>query len=518
MNSWDCFDTLLARSFNHPGTIFDIVAKKINDPTFPKKRIMAERISRYKTYEDIYSYLREYDPDVEFETEKEYTFPILENWNRVQDGDIIISDMYFSAEQIKSLLRHHGFNKDVKVLVTYGGKHSGRVWDWLRSSRININNHYGDNIYSDVKISRLYDINGVFFGGSLLTTDEQFLYKNNQPFLAALMRRSRLSNPYFRSRSFCIHNRGSFQNIAGHYWIEEIEGRLNYFIMHKNFDDYFLLKSIKYPDVLIRIYFNGEIYLEKENEELILLYKGNWLADPKNYTSESQRLIWIDQSQFNLPLLILISLVLPQDKNLVFSQRDCLFLNKIYNILLDKQAPMLEVSRRGYLNPFSMDYANYLISNTKDSIIIDSHGSGYSANRFFSGFGQPCHLYHIFKHYLNPRQKQLVHSHRDVPLDSRLECLSLGGRTWFCPGRSFEKYNIHSAGPLAGWDNGKAIRDECEHDPVICATIEQNIENVCSYLHLYKKYLYPTNDDILSQLANNLKNTFTDIVVTSIGQ
>lgn len=517
MQSWDCFDTILARSFNEPKSIFDIVGQKIQDPTFSAKRILAERKSKYKTYQDIYNYLPGYDPYVELETEKEHTFPILENWNRIQDGDLILSDMYFSPEEIRELLNHHGFNKDVKILVTYGGKHSGRVWDWLRSCNINIQNHYGDNIHSDVKMSRSNGINGIFFGGSLLTIEEQFLYENNQPFLAALMRRSRLSNPYFKPLSFNFHSCGSFQNIAGHYWMEEVNGKINHFILHKNYEDYFLLKSIYHKDVFVRLYLNGNSYLEKNNK-LIPLYKGTWLDDPTNYISDIQRLIWIDQSQFNLPLLISISFNLPNNKNLVFSQRDCLYLSKIYNILFDKQTEMIEVNRKGYIKPFNQEYINYLIDTTKDTIIVDSHGSGYSASRFFSDARTPFELYHIFKHYLDPKQKKALNFPKDVDMQHALECVSLGGRTWFCPGRSFEKYNIHNTGPLIGWKDGKPIRHNCEHDHIICQTITETINSTCSYLPIYKNYLSPVNNDILSQLSNKLKNTFTDIVVTTIGR
>ena len=37
-NSWDCFDTLIARNLITPSSIFDIVGKKIGDPDFTYKR------------------------------------------------------------------------------------------------------------------------------------------------------------------------------------------------------------------------------------------------------------------------------------------------------------------------------------------------------------------------------------------------------------------------------------------------------------------------------------------------
>ena len=67
MNSWDCFDTLLARAYNTPISIFRIVSDKIKDPTFTNKRIQAEKKSRKKTYEDIYRHLPGYDPQIELD-------------------------------------------------------------------------------------------------------------------------------------------------------------------------------------------------------------------------------------------------------------------------------------------------------------------------------------------------------------------------------------------------------------------------------------------------------------------
>jgi hypothetical protein len=517
MNSWDCFDTLIARSFHSPKSIFDIVGKKIGDLSFTQKRIDAERLSKHKTYEDIYAHLPQYDSTLEIQTEKEYSFPILENWNRVKDGDIIISDMYLSSSQIRDLLDHHGFNKDIRIISTYGGKHSGRVWSSLKNSKINIENHYGDNLHSDIKMSRSFGFNSIFFGGNEFTQEERYLSDNNQYFLAALMRRARLSNPYFAPKSSFIHSAGSFQNIAGHDWIEEIHGQVYLYTLNKNFEDHFLLRNKKYKNTFVKLYFDGTSLVCHDAHTYTPLYKGIWTEDPLNYESPTQRLIWIDQSQFNLPILVLTALALPTDKNLVFSQRDCLYLRQIYNILLEKNSPMLEVCRRSYLKPFSQEYINYIISTTKNSTIVDSHGSGYSSNMFLQTYNHTCDVYHIFKHYLDMTQKKRLGFFEDFEIGHQMECTSLGGRTWFCPGRSFEKYNIHDTGRLIGWQSNAPVRNVPEHDKIIATTIEKAINNTCSFLHLYKDLLV-VNNEILPTLAKKLKNTFTDIVVNTIGK
>lgn len=53
MKSWDCFDTLIARRFVHPHSIFEEVGKRLNIPNFKEIRIQAERLSG-STYENIY--------------------------------------------------------------------------------------------------------------------------------------------------------------------------------------------------------------------------------------------------------------------------------------------------------------------------------------------------------------------------------------------------------------------------------------------------------------------------------
>ena len=517
IKSWDCFDTIIGRNFYSPVSIFEIISKKIDDPTFTDKRIKAEKISKYKTYQDIYKHLPGYDPSIELEIEKKYSFPILENFNRIQDGDIIISDMYFSPEEIRELLDHHNFNKDVKILSTYGGKHSGRVWDWLRSTKIKIKYHFGDNIHSDVRVARQYGFTSVFFGGHPFTEEEQFLNSNGQHMLAALMRKCRLSNPYYMPKSLFYHSNGCFQHIAGHNWIEEINGNIYPYVMHKNFQDHFILKSKKYSKVLVKLYFDGSSFVARDGITFNPLYKGTWEEYPVNYESEIQKLIWADQSQFNIPLIILVALSLPSDKELIFSQRDCLYLQQIYNKILNKNYFMLDVSRIGYLKPFNKEYSEYVLSSTKDKLIVDSHGNGYSANSFFSNTNQSLNLYHIFKHYLDINQKKRLGFPKDIDISSSMECTSLGGRTWFCPGRSFEKFNIHNTGRLIGWENNKAIRDTPEHNPIIASTISQSIDYLCKILDPYIEHLYP-NNSILPILSQKLKTTFTDIVVETIGK
>lgn len=502
MNSWDCFDTLIARAYKNPISIFNIVSRKINDPSFTKKRINAEKLSTKKTYEDIYKFLPQYDQQIELETEKIYSFPIIENLNRVKNGDIILSDMYLSSDQILDLLRYHGLDKDVKILVTYSGKHNGYSWDYLKNNYPKINYHFGDNIKSDIINARNYGFKSVFCAANLFTPEEDFISKTDFT-LATLMRRLRLSNPYFRPRSLYIHKEGSFQNTAGHLWIEEINGNINYFQMFSVFPDHFILKRL-HNSCYVKIYFDGQSFYSENNNDYVPLYDGTWFEDDNNYKKEYQRLIWIDQSQFNLPILCIISKYLSDNKKIIFSQRDCFYLYKIFNTMFPEiECSMLDVSRNGYYHPFNNEYIEYIKNLTKNSLIVDLHGSGGSANKFFNNNDIPFNLYHVCKH---PVRKNTVDN-------NILTWSHFCERKFLCGGRFFEKYNINYIGPLIGWNN-IAIRDHPEHDKIACETILESINNVCKYINYYN---INNNIQLIPSLINKLKYTFTEQFVTTIG-
>lgn len=203
MNSWDCFDTLIARRFYHPKTVFDEVGRRIKDPEFKKKRISAEKASN-KTYADIYARLPEYDPQVELDVELEHNFPIMENMLKVKDGDLILSDMYLPADFVMKLLRNCGLTANVEIIVTPDGKKKGWIWDSVKS-KYTINNHYGDNKRSDVKSAHKHGINGVHTTAYDFNDIERTVYEKDQQ-LACWMRYLRLVCPYTDEHDIKFYN------------------------------------------------------------------------------------------------------------------------------------------------------------------------------------------------------------------------------------------------------------------------------------------------------------------------
>ena len=193
MNSWDCFDTLIARRYFKPKTVFAEVGKRLGIDNFVEQRVAAERASN-KTYQDIYARLPGIDPQVELDVELEHNFPIMENILKVKDGDLILSDMYLPADFVMKLLRNCGLTADVDIIVTPDGKKRGWIWKEVKE-KYNIDNHYGDNEKSDVISAHKHNVNGILDTKTHFTKHEQEVSKRNKH-LALWMRYTRLMCPY----------------------------------------------------------------------------------------------------------------------------------------------------------------------------------------------------------------------------------------------------------------------------------------------------------------------------------
>lgn len=190
MKSWDCFDTLIARRFFHPTSIFDEVAARIGVPDFTARRISAERTSD-QTYQGIYRNLPGIDPDIEQQVEMEHCFPIVENLQQVRDGDIIISDFYNTPQFVESLLRNCGLDRDVKFIVTPAGKNTGKIWPTIKGIEL----HIGDNYHSDVVRAKENHVPALHYTGSFFTDIEKQIYQIDSH-LACWIRYMRLQCPY----------------------------------------------------------------------------------------------------------------------------------------------------------------------------------------------------------------------------------------------------------------------------------------------------------------------------------
>lgn len=206
----DLFDTLLGRWYYYPDSIFKEMEVTLNLDNFTWARKHAENISKVKNLFGIYSTLysfTNYDIplevllNLELDFEKKRTFPILENVEKflIEEKAVIVSDTYYTKEQVIELLSHHNITVENDVYCSYDGKQTGSIWKILKPDL-----HIGDNEHSDCKSPLSHGINVKFYEDSKLNEFEKFLYSNNYKQLAFLMRMLRLSNPYYDDQDLTL--------------------------------------------------------------------------------------------------------------------------------------------------------------------------------------------------------------------------------------------------------------------------------------------------------------------------
>lgn len=392
MNSWDCFDTLVGRRYQTHHAVFDAVGKKLSILNFKELRISAEKKSN-GTYSDIYKHLPGIDPNIEISIDIDHCFPIEENMQKVQDGDIIISDIYYSQEIVEKILRKCGLKKNIKFYVSPDGKRKGNVWKEVGKIEL----HTGDNKKTDVKSPRNFGINSFHYTDSFFNAIEEHISKIDLH-LACWMRLVRLRCPYLDDHS-------------------------------------------------------------------------------KN--------IWQDQTNFNLPILALSSLELP-DKKIAFTYRDSIFWKPIYEKITNKIALRFDSSRKLLNNPTNQ-FKKYVKEQIGDNCIIaDLQGTGKSLLQFFS---EPPEIYFI-----------------GGKLKDHFKLKSISGLR----APAIEKHNCSDQGSLIDWDDTGPIRAELEHDTTVVSIQHRAFEvaiNNIQYFDIQK------NLSILKYLLEKMQGNYTDATV-----
>jgi len=521
--SWDCFDTLIARYYHKPTSIFHLIENITGDSNFTSRRVYAEQICNTKTLNGIYEHLPDHDSELELELEKQYSYPIIENFNRINDGDIIVSDMYLSDEEILSILRYHGLDKNVKIFSTYGRKADGSIWQDLKN-KYNIQYHIGDNIISDVKRVRDNGLKGIYYGGSFLTNHEK-LIERYSPYLAYWIKYIRLNCPYFVPHQTVVLDYGSISYYYGLLWIKESNGEVTILEEIHNDSNKIILRD-KYDNVIFYLHKNenklsiNNEYNNKEQE----LY-AQWLDQPINTNRFDEKILWSEQASYNIPLLINSSYLLP--KNIVFSYRDCYYWKKIYDSIFDTNVPVLESCRNSYYYPYHQEYIDYVLNITKDKVIVDLHGTGYSSGSFFGKLGIDQKILFVSEHSDTIRKNIDVKNlnlcfdqifqediestkfyHNRLASKNGLRC---------CSGTVLEKFNIPPVlGQMVSWEDEKAIRKKSEHDEKICSIFDKVVDECVKSCKVYKSTISGDNDltEVLLKKMNG--NTYCNKVIHSL--
>lgn len=211
MNSFDVFDTLLARRHLTSEPIWPQIEREFNIPGYTQARRSADTGSRILS--EIYDQLvtqgvitKEQHSTVmrrEIELEIDICFPVQVNLDRVAHGDILISDMYLPASAILQLVRSVGLDKQVTLYQSNGDKSQGTVWPKFQGRHAGI--HLGDHPNSDYASPNRAGIHGEHFNPATgLNTIEQELFNSGLANIGLLTREIRLRNnpsqdlkPYF---------------------------------------------------------------------------------------------------------------------------------------------------------------------------------------------------------------------------------------------------------------------------------------------------------------------------------
>lgn len=200
MNTFDVFDTLIARRFFDTKSVWRQMSKEFDIENF--ENIRPEPDDGSRSFQGIYDELERQNKipahlkmclmEREIELEIDNCYGIRENLDKVEDGDLLISDMYLPPQVILQMVRSAGLNKQITIHQSNRDKGTGKIWGILQSAPPNF--HLGDNQHTDVIRPKSFGINTQHYTGSNYTINERWLIDNKLYFIGHLVREVRLSN------------------------------------------------------------------------------------------------------------------------------------------------------------------------------------------------------------------------------------------------------------------------------------------------------------------------------------
>lgn len=209
VQSFDLFDTLIARACITPANLFAEMEANWNLSGFAQQRMAAEQrlaaTGQPFGLDTIYAALRDSGfcdaataqrlRKAEIEAEFDNAIPIAHNMAAVRDHDLVVSDMYLPAPILRGLLQHAGLRRHVHLFASNAGKHSGSIWPQLTDQWLLLH-HTGDHAHSDVAMPQRWGIATRHYTGAALSPTEQFLQSKGLGHTARLIRQLRLANPF----------------------------------------------------------------------------------------------------------------------------------------------------------------------------------------------------------------------------------------------------------------------------------------------------------------------------------
>jgi tetratricopeptide (TPR) repeat protein len=206
IDTWDVFDTLLARYCIEPEEIFKQIAIRFNHSEFIELRERAQNqldaLAKPYNVFDIYDRLGVLLGDAslarrfleaEIEAELDNLIPIQRNLSRLQSNDLLVSDMYLTPEIVqRALLLVTEGRSDLPVVLGNWGKASGLIWPML-GEFYNLRRHHGDNPHADLAMPIARDIVCELITDAQPTEWEAKVRDAGLPELAQTLRQVRLS-------------------------------------------------------------------------------------------------------------------------------------------------------------------------------------------------------------------------------------------------------------------------------------------------------------------------------------
>lgn len=206
VDTWDIFDTLLARYCVEPEAIFEQIARQSGRGDFLALRQQAQaRLDALgKPYNifDIYDSIGEAlgDPAAancllkfEIEAELDNLIPIQRNLVRIGTRDLLVSDMYLPPEVVqRALSLVSGLSANLPVVLGNWGKASGMIWPAL-GEFYNLRCHHGDNPHADHAAPMGRGIACEMVTDARLNSWEQQVRDSGLPDLARVLRQVRLA-------------------------------------------------------------------------------------------------------------------------------------------------------------------------------------------------------------------------------------------------------------------------------------------------------------------------------------
>lgn len=208
VDTWDVFDTLIARRCVAPEGVFALVEAQLGRPGWAAARqqigdLAWQRGGDY-TLADLHQQLAadprfagtaELSMQLECAAEISQVVPIKANIRRLQAGDMLVSDMYLPAATIRAMLDVAGVSRGHPLIVTPRGKHDGWLFDRLLD-HYRLRCHHGDNPVADRWQPARRNIATDLVTIAQPNEPEKMLQQLGLGWLAQWMRALRLANPF----------------------------------------------------------------------------------------------------------------------------------------------------------------------------------------------------------------------------------------------------------------------------------------------------------------------------------